>query len=257
MRPETEYQEALRWIAWGLNDSEVSRMMRIPRGTIRDWRQSLRVLDGHRTTASPVLSRPRGDCPRCYGTDLPEPEYCYLLGLYLGDGHIAEAKEKVYVLRIVQDASYPVLIEECARTMRSLRAPGVMRTSFVNLPGCVVVQAYWKHWPCLFPQHGPGKKHNRPILFERWQAELTDRHPEQLLRGLIHSDEWRGVNRVHGGRYEYPRFQFSNRSRDIRDIFCSACDRLGVTWRQMNRWTISIARREDVFLLDSFIEKKS
>ena len=37
--------------------------------------------------------------------------------------------------------------------------------------------------------------------------------------GLIHSDGWaRGVNKVHvkGRDYEYPRYQFSNRSDDIR-----------------------------------------
>jgi hypothetical protein len=25
--------------------------------------------------------------------------------------------------------------------------------------GCTEVASYSKHWPCLFPQHGPGRKH--------------------------------------------------------------------------------------------------
>ena len=29
----------------------------------------------------------------------------------------------------------------------------------------------WKHWPCLFPQHGPGRKHERPIVLEDWQRD--------------------------------------------------------------------------------------
>jgi hypothetical protein len=54
--------------------------------------------------------------------------------------------------------------------------------------GCVVVNASWKHWPCLFPQHGPGKKHLRTIELVPWQREIAGKEPGRLLRGLIHSD---------------------------------------------------------------------
>lgn len=258
MRPEAEYQEALRWISWGLNDCEISRMTGIPRGTVRDWRHAIDqgfasrrwISEGHRT-------RPRNDCPLCGIGEMRPSEYTYLLGLYLGDGHIAKARREVYVLRIVQDERYTNLIETCGTAMRALREPGVMHTSFVKLPGCVVVQASWKHWPCLFPQHGPGKKHHRKIELTDWQRDLVNRHPDQLLRGLIHSDGWRGVNRVQKRHYAYPRYQFSNRSDDIRRIFTDACDLVGVRWRRMNRWTISVARRRDVAILDGFVEPKS
>lgn len=259
MRPEAEYQEALRWIAWGLNDSEVGRMTGIPPRTIRKWRQALGNAFGTRTiyTGQNERShRPRNDCPRCDQVHLPDAEYAYLLGLYLGDGHLVRSKKDVYVLRIVQDARYPRLVELCAETMRAMRQKGIMKASFVERQGCVVVQASWKHWPCLFPQHDAGKKHHREIVLAPWQKELVDRCPEQFLRGLIHSDGWRGVNRVQERRYAYPRYQFSNRSADIRRLFCDACEGLGVTWRQMNRHVISVARRDDVALLDSFIEPK-
>jgi hypothetical protein len=29
--------------------------------------------------------------------------------------------------------------------------------------GCTEVASYSKHWICLFPQHGPGRKHDRRI----------------------------------------------------------------------------------------------
>jgi hypothetical protein len=41
---------------------------------------------------------------------------------------------------------------------------------------------------CLFPQHGPGRKHERPIVLAGWQQSITRRHPKQLIRGLIDSD---------------------------------------------------------------------
>jgi hypothetical protein len=88
---------------------------------------------------------------------------------------------------------------------------------------------------------------------------IVDQVPASLLRGLIHNDGWRGVNRVvsKGKVYEYPRYQFSNRSDDIRRIFTDACDGLGIEWRRWTRFHISVAKKESVALLDSFVGPKS
>jgi hypothetical protein len=39
----------------------------------------------------------------------------------------------------------------------------------------VVLWVYHRHLSCLFPQHGPGKKHERPIELEPWQCGLVVR----------------------------------------------------------------------------------
>jgi hypothetical protein len=44
----------------------------------------------------------------------------------------------------------------------------------VKKVGCVDVSMHPKHWPCLFPQHGPGRKHNRRIALEPWQRAIVD-----------------------------------------------------------------------------------
>jgi len=119
------------------------------------------------------------------------------------------------------------------------------------------VNAYSQHWPCLFPQHAPGPKHRRPIVLEPWQVRIgLESHPRLLLRGLIHSDGYRGANRIKGGAYSYPRYVFSNRSADIRDIFAAACGRVGIHPTQCGRWQLSVARRDDVALMDTFIGPK-
>jgi hypothetical protein len=56
--------------------------------------------------------------------------------------------------------------------------------------------------------------------------------------------------------YEYARYEFSNRSDEIKCIFCDACEALGVEWRVMNRKAISIARRDSVAKLDAFVGPK-
>jgi hypothetical protein len=116
------------------------------------------------------------------------------------------------------------------------------------------VGSYSKHWICLFPQHGPGRKHERTIQLTAWQQELIDRDPRLLLEGLLHSDGCRVHNWVNGT--PYPRYHFSNNSADILAIFGSACDALEIQWRPHNPKSLSVARRASVALLDEFVERK-
>jgi hypothetical protein len=106
--------------------------------------------------------------------------------------------------------------------------------------GCKDVGAYWVHWPSVLPQHGLGAKHARRIVLMAWQDRIVDAYPEAFLRGLIHSDGSRHLNRVNGKGY--PRYMFSNRSEDILGLFCAACDRIGVRWTRSYKFTISVAR---------------
>jgi hypothetical protein len=96
-------------------------------------------------------------------------------------------------------------------------------------------------------------------VLEAWQQALTALYPKRLLRGLIQSDGSRHLNKVksHGRRYEYWRYEFKNRSSDIRAICTTALDRLDVHWTQTNSETIAVSRRDDVAFLDTFIGPKS
>jgi hypothetical protein len=129
---------------------------------------------------------------------------------------------------------------------------------------CTRLLSAWKHWPALFPQHGPGRKHDRKIELAGWQREVVDAFPHEFLSGLLHSDGCRTVNRfattLPSGRvaeYAYPRWFFSNRSPDIRGLFCEYCERLGIRWTQCSPRNISVAHRRSVALLDSFVPAKS
>jgi hypothetical protein len=56
--------------------------------------------------------------------------------------------------------------------------------------------------------------------------------------------------------YSYPRYFFTNESADIRAFFMEACRRFGIECRYTKANTISVACREQVALLDSFIGPK-
>lgn len=187
---------------------------------------------------------------------MPEAAYVHLLGAYLGDGCIVRLRRDVFRLVLVQDIRYGRLIEAWRQSMREV-LPN--RVGAVRRQGCVALQSHSKHWPCLLPQHGPGRKHQRPIVLEPWQNALVAAHPRQFVRGLLESDGCRFVNRVvvRGKTYEYVRYSFTNESDDIRELFCHACDVLGLRWTRMNRKTIAVSRSADVRVLDSFTGPKS
>lgn len=250
MRSYEELAAVRSLLAAGHNDREIARRTGIPRSTVKDWRNGGRRGRTRAQTGCKICGHPSYDF-----ASMPVHAYAYLLGLYLGDGHIVANRCGVFRLRVTLDLRYPGIIASCAEAVaRVIGKPA----GFAPQEGCVAVSSYSKQWPCLFPQHGPGKKHDRTIELVDWQQAIVDQAPELLLRGLIHSDGWRGTNRVTvaGKRYAYPRYQFSNRSDDIRRIFCDACDATGVEWRRMNAWNISVARRASVARLDEFIGPK-
>jgi len=166
---------------------------------------------------------------------------------------------RVYRLRISCCDAYPKIMDEVASAIRTVLDVKVGRTQRI---GCTEVGAYSRQWPCFFPQHGPGPKHERPIVLEPWQADLVMAKPRPFIRGLIQSDGWRGNNvaiRETDLAIEYrtyTRYQFTNKSRDIRDLFCWSLDLVGAHWTQSNVWTISVSRRKDVHYLDSFVGPK-
>lgn len=125
-----------------------------------------------------------------------------------------------------------------------------------------MVTSYYRHWPHLFPQHGPGVKHNRRIALEPWQQDIVDAHPWEFIRGLVHSDGCRVTNwttRLVGGetkRYEYPRYFFTNLSTDIRRLYTDTLDKVGVNWKRANAYNVSVARKSSVALMDTHVGPK-
>lgn len=191
------------------------------------------------------------DASACVDSRWLGSEYVYLLGLYLGDGCISRARRNVWRLRITLDQRYPEIIRRCESAIENV---AVRRTGKVRKPGCIEVYSYWKHWACVFPQHGLGPKHHRLIELTSWQTGLVGDLPEGFLAGLIHSDGCRCINRVKG--YSYPRYFFSNRSPDIRALFVRACQRVGVECRQNSRHSVSVACRGSVEKLDVLVGPK-
>ena len=252
MHPKATVDKALQLSALGLVDREVAQLTDVSIGAVQKWRTGLR------RTAEKELKH--AACPRCHGALLEVRTYAYLLGLYLGDGHITRHKRGVFALSIACADAWPGLITAARDAMR-----GVMPSSSVfgvQRIGMTEIKSYSKHWPCLFPQHGPGMKHSRKIELAPWQQIIVDNHPGAFARGLFHSDGYRGMNRVRrvlprGEHwYEYPRYLFVNTSTDILQLCGQALDKLEVEWRYSKPTTISVAKRQAVARLDAHVGPK-
>jgi len=229
--------------AAGLAVARISRERSLPRSTVRDWCAG-------RVPAVPAVA-PWSE------PGFPEESYCRLLGTYLGDGHIAHAA-RTQVLRISCDAAYPRLIADTVDDLRALRPDRAVHVNRRRETGCVVVQASWRSWSRVFPQHGPGPKHLRAICLTGWQRELTLTHPQAFVRGLINSDGCRYVNRVvvRGRSYAYPSYEFKNASSDIHGLLREHLDLLGIAWRRAGARGTAMTTRDAVARLDEFVGPK-
>lgn len=256
IRPWATVEDALRDSDAGLNDAANAAKHGVAIKTIRRWRrlyQRRGLPRGQEHVGTP--------CPICDDGQLAGAAYAELLGWYLGDGHISRGRRDVYNLHVYNDARYVQDNARLIHLMATVKVGGKPHTR--SVPGCVITTVSWRHWPCLFPQHGPGRKHERPIVLDDWQRRIVEQHPGPFLRGLFHSDGCRADNwarRPVAGElktYHYPRWQFSNASADIRELCCWALDLVDVAWRQSAPRVISVSRREAVARLDALIGPKS
>ncbi|CAG6395325.1 helix-turn-helix domain-containing protein [Streptomyces cocklensis] len=256
--PKIRHQ-AITLVRSGVTNAEVGRRLCVPPGTVSYWVHRDRAQRGE------CPGRPAMVCPVCGGGELDRPAYSYLLGLYLGDGHIVQyAGHRVPSLMITCDDGWPGLMDAADDAMRAV-FPG-HSTCRVRSAGCHNVKVYSKHLWCLFPQHGPGRKHERRIALEPWQQKIVDVYPWEFIRGLVHSDGCRFTNwteQRRGGelrRYEYPRYFFTNKSEDILGLFSATLDLVGVEWKVTRRggrpYNISVARRASVALMDLHVGPK-
>jgi hypothetical protein len=171
MHSQATVDRALHLSQQGLIDRVVAQQVGVSIGAVQKWRTGIRRAPG---TA-------KSGCPRCDGDPLDERTYSYLLGLYLGDGCISRGSTRnkdVWKLSIACADAWPGLIQECARAIQAVRPDN--KVLMVQRLGCTEVQGYSRHWPCLFPQHGPGKKHLRKIELAEWQGAIVERYPGEF-----------------------------------------------------------------------------
>lgn len=244
------------------NKSQISRMLGISRTTIRDI--IFRYENPTLTTKGSPFTKENSEKYRLPMMREADPEsevasyYAYILGLYLGDGHITKGP-RCYRMRITLDCKYPGIIEETIISINKVFPYNKTSLVFPKDSNCVVVVFHSSRLAEDFPQHGEGFKHDRDIILADWQQELVQLNPKEFLRGLIYSDGSRDVNKVSGK--SYPRYQFTNKSEDIFNLCKKALDTLDVPYKTTMKYAakqhvLSVAKRKHVESIDAFLGPK-
>jgi hypothetical protein len=256
MRTYNEYKQILEeWEDCG-NQREVARRTGIPRSTVQRFILRYQTVECFERNYTAIPEITLIDCLKSQSQEYLQLHYhyAYVLGIYLGDGEIDNARRTKRLI-IALDKKYPKIIERCVESIQAVMPQH--KVSYYNCPvgNCVRVSCCSIEWTVVLPQHGAGLKHNRPIILEDWQQRIVDTFPLEFFRGLYHSDGSRPQNIVKGRNY--PRYQFSNKSDDIRKLFTDTVERLGLSWTPANRHNVAISRREDVEWLDKYVGAKA
>lgn len=260
MRTQEEYDAIFELHDKGLNKCQISRELNIPRSTIKTIIQNRGV---EKVAKLPILkiSDPSG---KHYGFESRRPyqvvdpkAYSYILGQYLGDGYINKTNHNnCYKLRIFTNSRDTELIQTIVQNLQAVFSKnkiGIYKQKHAN---CVEVYMYSNQLPDLFPQHGPDRKHTRPIILSEEQRIVLDTYPWEFLKGLIHSDgcRYKGMGLI--------QYNFCNKSKDIINLFCEYLEKCGVQYTQhykskTDSHIVSIYKRTEVAKLEEHIGKRN
>ena len=167
-----DFSAAKQMLAAGMSAGAAARELGIPRGTIQRWR--------HRS--QPPVSAIVASRAQAWSISDPDA-YCYLFGAYLGDGTISQLSAQSWALRIVNDRRYQSVSAEILVAMRTI-FPGANARMWPSYrEKSDTLEVIHPAIARAFPQHGPGRKHTRPIVLADWQRALTHAHPAALIRG--------------------------------------------------------------------------
>jgi hypothetical protein len=227
----------------------------IPRGTIRGW-----IKDREKLLQESLFS-PK--CPKCHSShdhpsSLPIEDYAYILGIYLGDGCISPHAKGVYRIRITLDNAYSMIIKRVRNSLQNLYPSNRVSVVPHSVDSCSYVSCYSKNLICYFPQHGPGKKHQREIFLTEWQQTIVDASPAEFLRGLYHSDGCRS-HRI-DKRYNTSNlvYKVDNLSQDILDLVKSTCEKMELHYTQPSKGNyVAVSRQRDTQQLESILGIKT
>jgi hypothetical protein len=110
--------------ATGLSDDHIAEFTGISRGTVQRW---------HHREGPPGAAFHR---PRAGEWDVGDlPSYCYLLGVYLGDGWTTHRPPNGWTLKVACDERYGQIIAESSRPWgKPSRRPGCIAATCRPLP---------------------------------------------------------------------------------------------------------------------------
>lgn len=226
------------------DNSAASRKFDVDRSTVRTWiKTETQILNSLCPLAPPFDPK--------IGPSVEDEAYCYILGLYLGDGYICEFP-RTKRLRIFQYSDHERIISKCEQNLRVIFPNNSVKSHKNPNEKCTITSVYNSHLNLYFPQHGIGEKHKRKISLVDWQESYIKRNPEAFISGLLDSDGSRYF--IRGKKLAY---QFTQVSEDIKEIFKWSCSLIGINVNtRPGKIQTHIYRKKYTDILETFYHAK-
>lgn len=188
--------------------------------------------------------------------------YSYIMGFFLGDGHMYRHKKNSFCFCLTNQASYINMNNRLIENLKILFPTKNIRIYKKKGSDCNDILFQATCMDELFP-HGSDAKHTRKIELKEWQREICiNSYPKEFIKGLIESD---GSRYAADGKNQIV-YQFNNCSTDIHSLLHEACkiEQLYFTQSknprkppQVTKYITSFYSRPSVEKLDSFIGPKN
>lgn len=219
MANEDRFEYTKRRLSEGASQRQIAKELHVDKSTINYW-----ITHKFTTGKRESVDRPHSEIIEWCNKN--SAEYAYLLGSYLGDGHII-IMPRTQKLSIYNDNRYPDIIHDQSSALGKLFPNNKIHNYQQLHSKCVEVNVHNKYLTKVFPQHGTGKKHDRDVSLKDWQWDIVWKEPECFIKGLIDSD---------GSYYPYNynktprmRYQFTNKSLDIVDMYLKVMAKLDIS----------------------------
>ena len=199
MRFEDDVREVFRLAAAGMTPGQISMVTGVSASQVRRWLGAgdVAVL-GARGRAN--------DCEAsgvCVTTrDVPRTAYAYLSVSTLGDGHIVHNHRGVYRLRCVAAPRTPTSSRSARRDRTS---PPHVQGGPASGGGSAQIGLLLDASALSVPATWSGSETSAADRAAAVAGQIVlSEHPGEFVRGLLHSDGWRGTNRFVAQRVGTP-----------------------------------------------------
>ncbi len=163
--------------------------------------------------------------------------YSYILGCYLGDGHISQLP-RTQRLRLFSGTAHPTIVQDQINALNILFS-NVVNHKESKTSKMEVITVHNTQLDIYFPQHDVGKKHDRDVSLKPWQQTIIDKEPECFIKGLIDTDGCLYDNgryvKDDGEKTYLPSYQFTNKSKDILKMYTDVLDKFDIHYTYVSK----------------------
>lgn len=221
--------ELQRLIHQNLSTREIAKVLNISQTNVR---YNLKKYGLKTSPKNKNGRKPLGYIDNVTWTEDQRQAYSFLLGFFLGDGHITGDKSFKITNYIYFEEMNNRIIDNINILYPEYRVKVYKKKNCNAIDICV----HSKNFCGLFPKY-KGKKHNTILFFETWMLDIIDQYKESFITGLIESD---GCIQITSKGYF--QISFKNMSTQLHELLHKNLKQLNIEYSYTNNSGVYLTR---------------